>query len=477
MSQLPNRPHSRSSVLAAKLVFAAAFLIVLLGVFLWVVRTFVVQPSQPLKLAVDVSSVRPSSAIRLQPDIVRPVFTGAVVDAQTHQPVVAFRALVGVGPDANSPAAYVQASGQVFSGGQYTISPAAGLPANYNMFVRIEARGYAPSVSTAQRGSATVDFQLTHTKDITGHVYGIDGKPVASVPLIVAISGMVKFDLTTGTVSKDGGRRVPFAPDGAAVVTAADGSYDFPPQGGNFLIVAYTAGGIVAATPDDIAKSTNLYLKPLASVEGHLVAGDNKPIGGSLIGISDAATSPPYLAFNANERTDDNGHYLFTNLPPVPVSINRNVDFTLGPEYPQLRYHGIARTTLTTLEPGKTINADHNGGREVAVKILFPPSIADAQYVISSSIWGRQFLGANAQLTRGQAANAYAFQYDGNNLFHIEDVQPGDYKIALTLQQTNANGWKTRPLRPQTASFTMPPITPDVADKPLVLPDITLPAN
>jgi hypothetical protein len=92
---------------------------------------------------------------------------------------------------------------------------------------------------------------------------------------------------------------------------------------------------------------------------------------------------------------------------------------------------------------------------------------------------GRAFQQSQILLAMAQPVNS--LEYSDGNTFHIEGVQPGDYRITVSLTRTGGQpgpgGRRIVVIRPTQATFTMPPITPDVADKPLVLPDITPPAN
>ena len=143
MTQDPNRADSsRRSSLVARLVVAAVFLVMFVGVSVWLFHKYALQPQTviipPLEVAQDrqappgqpvqpprATAPRPRPANGL-PNLTTPTFTGTVVDAQTHLPVPAFAALIGIRNSLDqSPISFMTdpQSPAGFTRGQYTVTP------------------------------------------------------------------------------------------------------------------------------------------------------------------------------------------------------------------------------------------------------------------------------------------------------------------------------------------------------------------
>jgi hypothetical protein len=394
-------------------------------------------------------------------------FGGTVVDATTHQPIDGFLAIAGYGPDTTRPSDYITNANQPttpFTGGQYTLSPSPTyVSGNSHWFVRVEARGYLPAVSAAQDRSATVNFAMTPGADIVGHIYGIDGKPAGNVTLAAALPGLMNVQLRGGGLTNRAGMIATSGPDGA---------YDLPPQTGDFLIVAISPDGYAQANQDDIAKSPDIHLLAFGRVEGR-VQFVGKPAAGQSIVVGapvpDRAHGPsqPLAWFSFNGQTDADGHFAFAKVPPVAVRIFRRFDETMEPQYPRVHITGITQNRQMTLQPGKTVAADFDGGREVVVKVNFPDNVSNGLFLFSSNV---------TRVPAAPALPTYTLEYSDGNTFHIEGVEPGDYQLQVLLRGTGgAPG--TQYSGAAQATFTMPPITPDLANQPLVIPDVTVTAK
>jgi hypothetical protein len=73
-------------------------------------------------------------------------------------------------------------------------------------------------------------------------------------------------------------------------------------------------------------------------------------------------------------------------------------------------------------------------------------------------------------VSRAQSLGQSITNWKSDGTFKVEDVVPGDYAITID--------WPIGISRlPPTVFFTMPAITDDSKDKPLVIPDIMLKAN
>jgi len=492
----PSAPRRQPATIGKRL-FAATLVVALLGIWWWVVCAYLIQPS-----TVIAPSVSSQQGIQAPPSLLN--FTGTVVDAITHQPVKEFTATVGYKPPNQVSIRYdldTRARRQM-SPGKYSLHPIPDLLLNVQWFVRIDARGYLPSVSAAQTDSATVNFELTPGKDLVGRVYGVDGNPAANVSLAAGILGSTNVSIEAdGTLS---------ILEGLPSLSDADGNYDLPQEDQPFDIVASSPDGFAEVTQDDLAKSPDIHLLRLGAVEGLVLVG-GKPEAGSHIEVmqgSEPITRPDLSAFSAQSHAiaDSNGHFLVTHVRPGQVYVSRLIEARDGQQFRQTNPGFMTLTTAVTVEPGKTSTVNLGEGcRQVMGKVILPDTIAGPEFMIAKatrivpviepmpdnvkhgtpedqSMWMWQFSWTPAGHAYFQAhpqaapsfPSAYWLEFAPDNTFHIEGVQPGQYHIQVTFR-TPRGGLGVRLARGE-ANFNMTPITPDVADQPLEIPDIKVTA-
>jgi len=520
MNPAPSQPRpnaaNRSSVVP-KLIFAGAFLLLLLGVCAWVVHTYIFQGVQVIRLPQDIAKVadapvgaaaramrqasaNPSPANR-PPPINSPSFTGKVIDAQTHDPIKDFTIRVGYSFNGNNQSPrYDNQPSQEFKSdtGSYRFTSRMGGPTIW--YVRVEAHGYLPAVSAElKRTGGAADFELTPSKDLAGHVFAPDGSPAAGVELAVVLGGQY-FGINNGKFQQRQGVDKPFT-------TGPDGAYDLPPQIDKYMIVAVSELGSAQADQVALANSPDLHLTAWGGLDGVLRIG-SKPAANMVVSAATLEMNPtndqtsPRISWNQTANTDADGHFSMNRVRPGQVQLGRQITQHFGA-------NGITMTNLSqsgqaVVTPGQTTVADvGGGGRTVTGKFILPNGVSASQFYISSNVngqpsgpilpqmpdsvkngatGGRQMwiqlfsitpAGRDYLKSHPQPANvpqAYAIEFLPKNTFQIQDVQPGDYTAWLYLQVMNGN----RPGQQTQFNFTVPPITPELIDQPLEVPDVKL---
>jgi hypothetical protein len=84
---------------------------------------------------------------------------------------------------------------------------------------------------------------------------------------------------------------------------------------------------------------------------------------------------------------------------------------------------------------------------------------------------GKEFMQKQAQPAMPNQPFFLGFADDGT--FRLDDVPPGDYMISVFAIPSGGG----RAAQAHGVQFTMPPITPELKDKPLELPDIVTTMN
>ena len=160
-----------------------------------------------------------------------------------------------------------------FTGGRYTVKhaePYAGYA------VRIEAAGYKPAESRVFKPgevAATFDFALTRAAAadlLTGVVLRPDGQPAAGAEVALATpEHPLVFETESLQFSRSNG--MSFAK------TGPDGRFTFDKPGSAYLLAAMSDDGYAEATPEELAKSATLALKPWGKIKGR---GADRPSAG-----------------------------------------------------------------------------------------------------------------------------------------------------------------------------------------------------
>jgi protocatechuate 3,4-dioxygenase beta subunit len=379
--------------------------------------------------------------IVLKAPLQAPMMSGKVVDANTHQPIAAFRVLSGARWSADQVPFFTAGAGAPFTLGAYSLQ-LSGFGGNIDAwFVRIEAKGYKPADSPALRDSGTQDFALEPGKDIQGRVLDAEGKPVAGASIAV---GTQMIQLNNGALQ------------GASGKTETDGRFDLPPQSGNFYLAVAGPGGYAIADEDEIVRSADLHLTPWGRIEGTLLM-HGKPAANESIqatrGNSPDGAQPPRMFFNYNTTTDAQGRFVLDSVPPGKVSVSRTE---------QTRFNGMfpVETEVVTVTSGKTSTVTIGGaGRPVTGRVEVPVNLPAGSDQFSGSVSEKNH----------PSDHYFAVEVNEDHSFRIEDVKPGTYTIDFQMANGNADGSVTG-----SADFTVPPVPAGYTNQPLELPTIKL---
>jgi hypothetical protein len=448
-----DRPQpSKRNPLLIQFAAAAAILVILAGVSVWVIRTYVMPaglvvllppPARPNRLGVAIAPAGPT-------------ISGMVVDARTHKPIADFTAQIGYSfPGQLS--WFGNESPQSFHDGQYKVTSRVNVVGHgVTWRVRVEARGYLPAVSPRLGAHAAHNFQLQPGHDLQGRVLQADGRPAAHATVALVLPGQLLFVLN----GEFAPQQTPRSNAQAQIVTGPDGQYDFPPQSGHFLLVALSDQGIVQADQNALAKSTHIRLVPWGGVRGQLRIETQTGADQQIVvsGPHTFAADAPAVGFYSQTQTGPDGRFRLDHLPPGPMQICRQVrerfgSTTLGVD---------TLDTPVTIPAGRTITVNLGGaGRPVIGRLALP---ADATNPAGYDI------DAAAVAVAGGPPARYQLQFGSNENFRIDDVLPGTYRVMVNF---SISGNKGRVLH-GSAKFTMPPIPGGVSGQPLKIPDIVM---
>src|SRR5579872_525879 len=279
------------------------------------------------------------------------VIDGTVVDAQTRMPIEKFtlitREFKQDGNEGHSQSAVAAKTGEYTAAiGQDSTS----------YLIEIRADGYLPFVSERKNtgdGDRRINFELEKGEVFAGTVYLPDGTPAAGAQVAIC-SPAADAVLGAGRLIEQFRTNL--------TVSGPDGTFAFPAMDGAQAVYAAHPGGFGQLDLEGVKPPFRVALRPWGKVEGTARAG-GKPVTDAKMSLAQ-----PFSYMNLSlalydflSKTDANGHFLFTNVPPIELKVMRMVNNTA--QNPQ----------FVTVEPGRTAAIDYGGtGRLVRGKFVVP---------------------------------------------------------------------------------------------------------
>lgn len=160
-----------------------------------------------------------------------------------------------------------------------------------------------------------ITLTVPRLREVVIEVVDTDGKPVADVPLVL------EFDRKLGRSSIGSGYGVVATTgrDGMARITGVNPDLEdyvlYPPKNGPWLGERYRLTGKMPQ---------RIVLKRGHVLTGRVLDENGAPVPGVTMGASCAEDSRPENAlyyFTAEDKTDEEGRFRFSNLPAAPVSV------------------------------------------------------------------------------------------------------------------------------------------------------------
>jgi hypothetical protein len=353
------------------------------------------------------------------------VVSGKVVDAETKQPIKAFRVVPGF-RSSQSPVYWDGRGSFTASDGQYRIRHRHGYSAH---LVRIEADGYRSAVSrdiASNEGTVAIDFELKTGKNIVAKVVTPRNAPAAGANVVLAGAGshIWMFD---GTIS-----------DGPAYCTRAiadeTGVFYFPPQDTNFkLVISHPSGYAEFNSSPEWDLTRIIHLEPWAKVEGTFRVG-RVPVPNATISIN-LDSRPHVLGDDGPDvlaqyftTTGPGGRFVFDRVIPGHGRIGRMLMPTVADGAMSM---DSSCRLATSFVGGQTLQIGLNGtGRPVVGKLLPPEGFAEP---VRWNLAQVRVQLAAAEIRRN--VEQWSATVDREGKFRIDDMPPGDYSLSVRFQQ------------------------------------------
>jgi len=392
--------------------------------------------------------------------MLRPALTvsGAVVDAQTGQPIDKFTMTYGIDPDDGRAPGWQNHAARKSTNGRYERTFRQ---KTRTYRIRIDAEGYRSAVSRRIRpeeisqNHIVCDFTLDKAAAATGTVLSPDGTPLAGADVVIA----------THFLRIVNGKVVPRPPEqNLTLHTDANGVFRFEPPVSFYMIVVLSERGYAKVTPDEFAVSRTITVSPWGRIEGTLRIGA-RPGAKELLAFlpeSRREEVPPRIRFEYEVQTDENGHFAFLHvLPDKGLVVRVTVLDDRGRRYS--RHIGVEVTS------GQTTRIEMGGiGRPVVGRIIIPDMIKD--------VFDWQYTDRRLRISSPDSPpyNVFPFECDKDGAFRVEDVPAGDYWLYVNAYGPPPNTRRRwgEPIGVLSHPFNIPEMPGGRSDEPLDLGEL-----
>ncbi len=385
---------------------------------------------------------------------------GNVTDASTGRPIERFRLVIGWGP--NLPGGRPEwlhdtPKNRSFTGGRYDIPDGPFPDQGFRRSIRIEADGYLPGEFLGFLDSdedVAHDFRLVRAEPLTGIVRGPDGR--------VVVGADVALSNADNDARIQNGRLVANRLVGEALHTKTDteGRFRFQPQAKPVAIVAaHDAAGFAVKSPEEVARSTEITLKPWGRIEGLLKIGKKPAAGQKAAAWQVDQTFRGRVDYDAT--ADGSGRFVFERVTPGRMTVYRWVD--------DADHHGwtASHPINVDVRPGETVKVQVGGtGRPVVGRLaplegvklaafflmhgghlatgrVWPPTpddYPDFTEEQKAAWWDAFFKTPEGHAYQEEMEREYAVLVRPDGTFRIDDVPAGRYTLTLPFEERTAGG-------------------------------------
>jgi thiol-disulfide isomerase/thioredoxin len=411
--------------------------------------------------------------------------SGAVVDAQTGQPVVEFKVLRGITWNPGQPVSWERRESIQGRDGKYVAEFTYPRPGHV---LRVEADGYLPAISRTFKSDEETqmcDFKLEKGKPLAGVVRGPDGAPLARAEVVLCTPAAGLF-LENGQLNERRESRV--------VESDAEGRFSFPAEADPYVIAVIHDAGYAETSKEAFEKNPEITVQAWGRVEGTLrigfAPGSDQPVLLSYERPWDPQT--PRVSFQYQLTTDKAGSFAFERVVPGAVRVYRGIKKgDLGMAYS----HGVYADVV----PGQTVHAQVGGtGRPVKGRIAIPvgftqeinwqrgelrinsnpPKIQPPEDLSTEEkrAWYTKWQESPEGKAYERARASYAFVVQSDGAFVADDVPAGSYTLNVQLNAAPPSGqcgWGEL-IGTATKEFKVPAIPGGRTDEPLDIGTIDL---
>ncbi|MDR1271262.1 MAG: redoxin domain-containing protein [Planctomycetaceae bacterium] len=208
----------------------------------------------------------------------------------------------------------------------------------YSIFIKIEAKGYAPKISREidlSETNVTLDFAMEESTGedkagISGVVHGPDGKPVQNAAVAVATKNQTPYIQNGSFLNNPPTKTDDKGYFALSLIVLEEMAENTDPD---FKLFVIHSSGFAQITIDDFQKaSRTIQLEKWARVEGTLQIG-SEPGKEKQLGLQleeeNHDWNTPRAHFDYQATSDSQGKFVFENVPAAKVKIYRTISFAI----------------------------------------------------------------------------------------------------------------------------------------------------
>ena len=369
--------------------------------------------------------------------------SGRVVDAQTKEPIIAFRLTKGrIFHERREWSDWSYEQARFFRDGQYQVSIGSpvvmmnhqGGPGEIGFHrVRVDADGYRPAISREIANEEEIvecDFELERATGLEGTVRDLEGNVAASAHVIVLGSGNPVV-LRNGEVLRN--RHF-------TVSTNAEGRYVLPPQEQDIsILVVHPRLGYLVTKWSELLAAPDVQLRAWGELAVATTAGVQSEARYFVRPASGGDDENVRIRFDSAPVLSPDGSWVFKGLPAGPCRLGTyHEPMDAGP--------------VVTIENGKTARLDFRSKRRTVVgQILLPaekvaleeplahlrlrrilpdpPSMPTGLDGAKRKEWFLTYRETPEGKQRRAESFERTFKIDAQGRFRIDDLEQGSYKM------------------------------------------------
>lgn len=317
----------------------------------------------------------------------------------------------------------------------------SGFVSSYRLQVRAE--GYRPWTSDTmffEEGSQELAVKLAKGRPLVGIIVQPNGQLAENAQVILNTSRNSLYLNNSGEVY--------LQPGMTRERTTADGKFRFEPAEPEGRLIVIHPAGFASLTVQELPPAGELRLQPWGRVEGVLqVLGKPKANEQISIRYPLSWSTPAEFNLHYSARTDAQGRFVFTNLPPGHFVLYRQPRSVMGPiteshrvpvevkagEVKQLSYGFNGRTVVGHVDAEAAV--DWNNDAHILVAKVPEPPPPPSYYVYGNQKdyekARKEYAQSPQVIEYERKRNQFQLIFNKDGDFRLEDVPPGQYELTL----------------------------------------------
>ena len=427
---------------------------------------------------------------------------GRVIDAETQKPIDGFVVITGRSYNSEEPIRWDRYDNAAGRKGEYSVRMNDYSSSGGRMQVMVEAPGYLPAASPVfvKAGVYTNDFALKKGRGISGVVQLPDGRAMSNATVVLVDRG----DNTTMDRPPELRRNS----GGEFQRSNAKGRFEFAPKLEPHTIVAAHALGFAEVRASNVAATGKIVLQPWGRLKSTVRVGKGVEPGQSVslqsgswrYGEEGRFSPPLYLSLKAELSPD--GTFVFDQVPPgdrkayLQIKLNdrdssRSTASSHGTpvmvkpgETAEVVIGGSGRPVIgrMTVAGGEPEDVDwrrdqHTLQMQMNMPANIPPPVITGNMTDEERRRAQQEYNARVnafwRTPEGRALERtqrnYALRFDTNGTFRIDNVDPGNYYLYVSLTNPDRPDNYYEQIGSLNKNVTIPPAPAGRPDEPFDL--------